>query len=71
MKPEERLMRCIGMNLSRLLKERRIAQESFAYDYLHMSPRQFARWLCGGIPKTKDLAVVADLLEIDVRDLFR
>ena len=70
MKTESRLMRRISMNLWRLLAERGISQESFAFDYLHMSPRQFARWLSGGIPKTKDLEVVADLLEIDVQDLL-
>ncbi len=70
MKQDIRLMERIGMNLRRLLAERHISQESFAYDYLHISPRQFARWLVGGIPKTRDIEVVVDLLAIDVRDLL-
>ena len=71
MKPEKELMQRISNNLRQLLKDRKITQEYFAFYYLDMSPRQFARWLSHGIPKTKDLAVVAELLGIEPMDLLK
>ena len=71
MKPELSLMQRIGQNLRRILAERGIAQEKFALYSLDMDPRNFARWLSQGIPKTKNLERVADLLRIDVMDLLK
>ena len=59
----------IGENLKRLIKESNCTQERFA-EKAFVDVRTVRRWVQNGIDSISTVAMVADILDVDVRALL-
>ena len=54
-----------GAKLKCLLKERRLTQEDFAYEF-GVDVRTVRRWVGGGVYDLRQIQQIADFFEIDI-----
>ncbi len=61
-----------GKNLKNLIKSSEYkTQERFAYEAMHVNPVTIRRWIAHGIKDVNTIVEIAEIFDVDFKELFK